>query len=178
MSPPPGASQPTTAFQPLNSRPTKLQLQVPESSGRPVRLATPPVVLVNGENNNLTSPSYEHNERPGADLFNDAASGDAGGPRFPALGFCQHSRSRVGGASLGERGRRAMSGPKHEPEKRREPGDEAALWADIEKVWAALTDPTAPRLPVPDNPFHGSPKLGLLRRRGTRATRTGRAGRL
>lgn len=43
--------RPAIPFQPLNSKPGKLQLQVPQRSGGPIRLATPPTVLVNGGNN-------------------------------------------------------------------------------------------------------------------------------
>lgn len=42
--------RPAIPFQPLSSKPSKLQLQVPQRPGGPVRLATPPTVLVNGEN--------------------------------------------------------------------------------------------------------------------------------
>lgn len=41
-------SQPSQPFQPSQSRPNKLQLQVPERLGGPVRLATPPLVRLNG----------------------------------------------------------------------------------------------------------------------------------
>lgn len=47
--------RPAIPFQPLSSKPGKLQLQVPQRSGGPIRLATPPTVLVNGGNNAHTS---------------------------------------------------------------------------------------------------------------------------
>jgi hypothetical protein len=43
-----------------------------------------------------------------------------------------------------------VNGPEHEKDP--SPGEEAALWADIERVWEALTDPSAERFPVPDDP--------------------------
>ncbi|KAK2818399.1 hypothetical protein FQN49_007938, partial [Arthroderma sp. PD_2] len=43
-----GAAQPPRNYAP--SRPTKLHLQVPKSAGTPIRLATPPLLLVNGQN--------------------------------------------------------------------------------------------------------------------------------
>ena len=53
----------------LPRKPNKLQLQVPEHSGGPVRLATPPRVLINGESNRQLSMSHE---RPSsAEFFND-----------------------------------------------------------------------------------------------------------
>lgn len=47
----------------------KLQLQVPEHSGGPVRLATPPRVLINGESNRQASVNHER--RSSAEFFND-----------------------------------------------------------------------------------------------------------
>ena len=48
-------------------KPSKLQLQVPAHSGGPVRLATPPRVLINGESN---QPIPSHLERrSSADFF-------------------------------------------------------------------------------------------------------------
>ncbi len=49
-------------------RPSKLQLQVPEHAGGPVRLATPPQVLINGESNRHSQSSHER--RSSADFFN------------------------------------------------------------------------------------------------------------
>ncbi|EEQ33986.1 ARS-binding protein 2 [Microsporum canis CBS 113480] len=43
-----GAAQSPRDYAP--SRPTKLHLQVPKSTGTPIRLATPPLLLVNGQN--------------------------------------------------------------------------------------------------------------------------------
>lgn len=50
-------------------KPSKLQLQVPEHAGGPVRLATPPRVLINGERNRQMSVNHER--RPSAEYFND-----------------------------------------------------------------------------------------------------------
>ncbi|KAL9114378.1 MAG: hypothetical protein Q9187_007477 [Circinaria calcarea] len=57
---------------PLVTRPSKLQLQVPQHEGGPVRLATPPPkVLLNGEDNGLeVRPSSYHVRRTSADFFN------------------------------------------------------------------------------------------------------------
>ena len=49
-------------------RRSKLQLQVPEHSGGPVRLATPPRVLINGESNRQATQNHER--RSSADFFN------------------------------------------------------------------------------------------------------------
>jgi hypothetical protein len=51
-------------------RRNKLQLQVPQHSGGPVRMATPPTVLVNGETD---GPNMQHytGRRESADFFND-----------------------------------------------------------------------------------------------------------
>lgn len=49
-------------------KPNKLQLQVPEHSGGPVRLATPPRVLINGESNRQVSVNNER--RSSAEFFN------------------------------------------------------------------------------------------------------------
>lgn len=53
-------------------KPSKLQLQVPEHSGGPVRLATPPRVLINGESNQV---SWNHERRSSADFFNQIDDG-------------------------------------------------------------------------------------------------------
>lgn len=50
-------------------KPSKLQLQVPEHAGGPVRLATPPRVLINGEINRRTPSSHER--RSSADFFSE-----------------------------------------------------------------------------------------------------------
>ncbi|KAL1998066.1 hypothetical protein VTN02DRAFT_94 [Thermoascus thermophilus] len=58
-----GPSQSPSPFPPLGSRPSKLQLQVPPHPGGSVRLATPPTLLVNGEDD-ISSPSHrERRER-------------------------------------------------------------------------------------------------------------------
>lgn len=58
-------------------KPSKLQLQVPEHSGGPVRLATPPRVLINGESNRQVSFSQER--RSSADFFNQIDEGSEEG---------------------------------------------------------------------------------------------------
>ncbi|KAL8947427.1 MAG: hypothetical protein Q9222_006295 [Ikaeria aurantiellina] len=60
--------QSATTEQPLGRRPSKLQLQVPEHAGGPVRLATPPRVLINGESNRQAA--FNHERRSSADFFN------------------------------------------------------------------------------------------------------------
>ena len=49
-------------------KPSKLQLQVPDNPGGPVRLATPPTVLINGETDRPMP--YRHERRSSADFFN------------------------------------------------------------------------------------------------------------
>ncbi|KAL8853310.1 MAG: hypothetical protein Q9221_001786 [Calogaya cf. arnoldii] len=68
--------QSATADNNLARRPSKLQLQVPEHAGGPVRLATPPRVLINGETDRQSS--YSHERRSSADFFTqlDDASDD------------------------------------------------------------------------------------------------------
>lgn len=51
---PSSVSSLASPFQQHQTRPTRLQLQVPETTGAPVRLATPPVVLVNGRGDDVT----------------------------------------------------------------------------------------------------------------------------
>lgn len=58
---------PQQPYQPSQSRPNKLQLQVPERLGGPVRLATPPLVLVNGSG---------HLRRSSADYFRNPEGAD------------------------------------------------------------------------------------------------------
>ena len=64
---------------PLPRKPSKLQLQVPEHSGGPVRLATPPRVLINGNENSTrqtsTSNPHIHERRSSADFFNSIDEG-------------------------------------------------------------------------------------------------------
>lgn len=73
--------------QSLARKPGKLQLQVPEHAGGPVRLATPPRVLINGESDR-NHQGLQHNnggnqkpERRSADFFDnvDDGSDDDGG---------------------------------------------------------------------------------------------------
>ncbi|KAL3454684.1 putative ARS binding protein Abp2 [Aspergillus insuetus] len=56
--------QSSTPANPLG-KPSKLQLQVPQHSGAPVRLATPPTLLVNGVSNSSGSMKFEANNRNG-----------------------------------------------------------------------------------------------------------------
>ncbi|KAI4290697.1 MAG: hypothetical protein L6R35_000004 [Caloplaca aegaea] len=65
--------QSATAEQALARRPSKLQLQVPEHAGGPVRLATPPTVLINGETGR--QDSFTHGRRSSADFFNEIDEG-------------------------------------------------------------------------------------------------------
>lgn len=54
----------------LLRKPSKLQLQVPHQPGNPIRLATPPRVLVNGESEFPSVPlSAHHERRSSADFF-------------------------------------------------------------------------------------------------------------
>ncbi|PGH33814.1 hypothetical protein GX50_03383 [[Emmonsia] crescens] len=55
-------------FQPLSTRPTRLQLQVPQHLGAPVRLATPPTVLVIGENGSSSSLGGEHRRQSSSEI--------------------------------------------------------------------------------------------------------------
>lgn len=57
---------PTLSNPSLPRKPSKLQLQVPEHSGGPVRLATPPRVLINGESDGRQGLE----RRSSADFFN------------------------------------------------------------------------------------------------------------
>lgn len=56
-------------------KPSKLQLQVPEHAGGPVRLATPPQVLINGESNRHSQSSLDR--RSSADFFSQLEEDDA-----------------------------------------------------------------------------------------------------
>lgn len=55
-------------------KPSKLQLQVPEHAGGPIRLATPPTVLINGEGRQA------HERRSSADFFGSLDGGSDDGP--------------------------------------------------------------------------------------------------
>jgi len=59
---------PTLGDPAILAKRSKLQLQVPEHSGGPVRLATPPRVLINGESNSQIASNHER--RSSADFFN------------------------------------------------------------------------------------------------------------
>ena len=69
----PATGTPTTAaaVQTPTRKPSKLSLQVPQHSGGPVRLATPPPkVLLNGQDGASThTDSYTHDRRSSADFF-------------------------------------------------------------------------------------------------------------
>lgn len=75
----PQVQQTSGSFQPLSSRPSKLQLQVPPHPGGSVRLATPPTLLVNGENG-ISSPSHRDTEerRSSRATSNDIVDIEAG----------------------------------------------------------------------------------------------------
>ena len=65
-------SLPLPQFQSSVRKPSKLQLQVPQHSGGPVRLATPPRVLINGVGDRpASSTSFGHERRSSADFFNE-----------------------------------------------------------------------------------------------------------
>ena len=61
-------SAPTHGDQAVLPKRSKLQLQVPEHLGGPVRLATPPRVLINGESNRQQATTT-HERRSSADFF-------------------------------------------------------------------------------------------------------------
>ena len=66
------SSQFGSHFQSLARKPSKLQLQVPEHLGGPVRLATPPRVIINGDSDRLVSPGIHGPERRSStDFFNE-----------------------------------------------------------------------------------------------------------
>ncbi|KKA23853.1 ARS binding protein Abp2 [Rasamsonia emersonii CBS 393.64] len=60
------------------TRPSKLQLQVPENTGRPIRLATPPTLLVNGTDE--ISSGFPPNGRESTGSNVDIDGGQAGRP--------------------------------------------------------------------------------------------------
>ena len=67
----------TLQHQPLQARPSRLQLQVPQHAGGPVRLATPSTLLVNGEcGHSALVPSNRHQGRSSADLFDHVEVGE------------------------------------------------------------------------------------------------------
>ena len=68
----PGVNGSASGFQHIQAKPSKLQLQVPRHSGGPVRLATPPTVMVNGSTGGSTSPTFgNHGRRTSADFFRE-----------------------------------------------------------------------------------------------------------
>ncbi|EEH37694.2 hypothetical protein PAAG_08112 [Paracoccidioides lutzii Pb01] len=83
------ASRLAPAFQPLNTRPARLQLQVPQNIGAPVRLATPPTVLENGTSRNSPSlaggPARQQSNEIESDLRPFSAYGQQ--HDLPAAGF-------------------------------------------------------------------------------------------
>ena len=68
----PASGMPLSVHIPTIRKPSKLSLQVPQHSGGPVRLATPPPkVLVNGEAGvSAPTSSHTHERRNSADFFN------------------------------------------------------------------------------------------------------------
>ncbi|KAI9931477.1 hypothetical protein ASPWEDRAFT_181210 [Aspergillus wentii DTO 134E9] len=60
----PQYNQSPTPFAQPNGRPSKLQLQVPQHPGGPVRLATPPTLLVNGVTSTQSHGSSKPNDGP------------------------------------------------------------------------------------------------------------------
>lgn len=62
------STQATRSDQNGGRKPSKLQLQVPEHSGGPVRLATPPRLLINGESN--AQAHFDHDRRSSEGFFN------------------------------------------------------------------------------------------------------------
>ena len=73
--------QPVVPPQLLAKGPKKLQLQVPQHLGGPVRLATPPRVLINGESNRQSSLlALGQERRTSADFFKDLDDTSREGP--------------------------------------------------------------------------------------------------
>lgn len=80
----------TPEQQSLARKPSKLQLQVPEHAGGPVRLATPPRVLINGESDRNHQSLLHNNggtlkqERRSTDFFGnvEGSDDDGGGGRI------------------------------------------------------------------------------------------------
>ncbi|KAK2766235.1 hypothetical protein FQN54_007751 [Arachnomyces sp. PD_36] len=68
--------RPAIPFQPISSKPGKLQLQVPQRPGGPIRLATPPTVLVNGGNNVRASGRPTSSSRLSAEPTNAASENE------------------------------------------------------------------------------------------------------
>ncbi|KAJ5887583.1 ARS binding protein 2 [Penicillium taxi] len=67
-----------------NGRPSKLQLQVPQHMGAPVRLASPPALLVNGVNGAVISQGLPSDESP-PQANNASAFGHNGATNFPEI---------------------------------------------------------------------------------------------
>lgn len=89
----------------LLRKPSKLQLQVPEHSGGPVRLATPPRLLINGESDHhgqIINNSQPQERRSSADFFESVD----GGSGEDAIG--DEDEDMVGGGSNVDWRRRAM----------------------------------------------------------------------
>ena len=67
-------AQPSAPDQAAVRKPSKLQLQVPEHAGGPVRLATPPTLLINGEGRQILE------RRSSAEFFGSLYDGSDEGP--------------------------------------------------------------------------------------------------
>ncbi|KAL1968680.1 hypothetical protein VTN77DRAFT_1506 [Rasamsonia byssochlamydoides] len=74
LGPPPPSNQTPGPGRQAGARPSKLQLHVPQNHGRPIRLATPPTLLVNGTNEtNDMSSAFPANGRESTDVDVDAS---------------------------------------------------------------------------------------------------------
>ena len=82
-------------------KPSKLQLQVPEHAGGPVRLATPPQVLINGESNRHHSQSSQE-RRSSAEFFSQLEDDDASDLMMDLDGNPDDGDGGGGNAGVGE----------------------------------------------------------------------------
>lgn len=101
---------------------SKLQLQVPAHSGGPVRLATPPRVLINGTENNSTTTRpqqnsshhhhhmQQHERRSSADFFNQVDDDDEDEEGSEMMGEEDFVSGRGGGNGGGEVGEEVEGG--------------------------------------------------------------------
>lgn len=90
----------------LLRKPSKLQLQVPEHSGGPVRLATPPRLLINGESDHhgqIIDNSQPQERGSSADFFENVDDGSG----EDAIG--DEDEDMVGGGSNVDWRRRAIA---------------------------------------------------------------------
>lgn len=123
----PSPQVPQTVFQLHGEgRPSRLSLQVPQRAGGPVRLATPPVLLVNGETNSGGSGSISNDANRGGSepaLLTQIASQQYAPPPMSVIpGFSFETLKRVVTSDLL---RADMSG-----RRQRLSGDEAKRLAD------------------------------------------------